>query len=118
MTSRFNPIVATKRSALPQKYAQHHQEGTNTSEDHKHNEHNRWRSIGIFIAIFSGGLLVMVAVFSQFPDIEKDHWDYIKLPRSLDDAKDLGRVLSHYRESHYFSVLLVLVCTYILYPFN
>ncbi|XP_062513308.1 transmembrane protein 41B-like [Corticium candelabrum] len=116
---QFRPVVATKRQPLrPNKSFSSSSSlvwssSSTVGSEHEHVQHNRWRSIGIFVVLFSGGLLLMTFVFSQFPDIEKHHWDHIKLPRSLDDAKDLGRVLSHYGQSHYFSVLLLVVCTYI-----
>ena len=40
----------------------------------------------------------------------------IKLPRDLEDAKDLGRVLSSYKDDYFTQVLLGFVVTYILYP--
>lgn len=45
---------------------------------------------------------------------EKQH---IKLPRDIDDAKRLGRVLSRYKDKYYVQVLGGYFITYILYPF-
>ena len=40
-----------------------------------------------------------------------------KLPKNLDDAKDLGRVLSNYKDDFFLQVVLGFMVTYILYPF-
>ena len=40
----------------------------------------------------------------------------LRLPQSIEDAKDLGMVLSKYKETHYFAVVGAVVVTYILYP--
>ena len=42
----------------------------------------------------------------------------IKLPRDIEDAKNLGRVLSHYKERYYQQVILAIFVIYILYPFK
>ncbi len=41
--------------------------------------------------------------------------DAIKLPRDLDDAKLLGRVLLKYRDEYYYEVITLFSGTYILY---
>lgn len=45
---------------------------------------------------------------------EKQH---IKLPRDIEDAKNLGKVLSRYTDKYYMQVLSGYFVTYILYPF-
>lgn len=40
----------------------------------------------------------------------------LKLPRDIDDAKDLGRLLSKYKNTHYHTVLAAMFATYVLYP--
>ena len=41
---------------------------------------------------------------------------HLRFPRSLDAAKDLGQLLSKYKDTHYFTVLGGMATTYILYP--
>lgn len=41
-----------------------------------------------------------------------------KLPKDLDDAKDLGRVLSNYKDDFYLEVIFGFIVTYVLYPSN
>ena len=40
----------------------------------------------------------------------------LKLPRDIHEAKDLGRLLSKYKNTHYGTVLGAVVATYVLYP--
>ena len=42
----------------------------------------------------------------------------MKVPRDMDDAKALGKVLSKYKDTFYVQVLVAYFATYILYPFN
>jgi hypothetical protein len=41
----------------------------------------------------------------------------MKVPRDMDDAKALGKVLSKYKDTFYVQVLVAYFATYILYPF-
>lgn len=41
---------------------------------------------------------------------------HLRFPRSIESAKELGRLLSKYKDTHYFTVLGSVVTTYILYP--
>lgn len=43
---------------------------------------------------------------------------HIKIPWDIDDAKQLGRVLDRYKDRYFFEVLVAVVVTYILYPFQ
>ena len=40
----------------------------------------------------------------------------VKLPRDIDDAKELGRVLSKYKDTYYYEVMSAFFITYVLYP--
>lgn len=42
----------------------------------------------------------------------------IKIPRDMDDAKALGKVLSKYKDTFYVQVLVAYFATYVLYPFS
>jgi hypothetical protein len=41
----------------------------------------------------------------------------MKIPRDIEDAKQLGKVLARYKDKYFFEVILAVVVTYILYPF-
>lgn len=45
---------------------------------------------------------------------EKQH---MKIPRDIQDAKMLAKVLDRYKDMYYFEVMFGVVVAYILYPF-
>ena len=53
-------------------------------------------------------------LFSFFFSADREKF---KLPKTLDEAKDLGRVLSNYKDDFFLHVVLGFMITYILYPF-
>ncbi|XP_071830782.1 transmembrane protein 41B-like [Apostichopus japonicus] len=68
----------------------------------------------IYVAvIFLSALCVMLFVYYSFPELEEDEKQHIKLPRDLDDAKALGKVLSRYNDKYYYQVMAGFFCTYI-----
>lgn len=48
----------------------------------------------------------------------RDEKQFITVPRNIEDAKNLGKVLHKYKDKHYFQVLGGYFITYILYPFS
>lgn len=46
----------------------------------------------------------------------RDEKQHMKLPRNIEDAKNLGKVLSRYTDTYYAQVLSGYFVTYILYP--
>ena len=48
----------------------------------------------------------------------RDEVQHIKLPRNIEDAKNLGIVLSRYKDKYFAQVLGGYFTTYILYPFK
>lgn len=50
--------------------------------------------------------------------IHRDEYQYMKLPMDIEDAKNLGRVLSHYKDRYFVEVLAGIFVTYILYPLH
>ncbi|XP_072172083.1 transmembrane protein 41B-like [Diadema setosum] len=71
------------------------------------------RSALIVLTIFATSVGVMSLVYWNFPEIEEDDVEHIKLPRNMDDAKDLGKVLSRYNERNSLSVMGAFFLTYI-----
>jgi len=53
----------------------------------------------------------LIEWFGFREDIEQ-----LRFPNSLDAAKELGRLLSKYKDTHFGTVLTAFVTTYILYP--
>lgn len=48
----------------------------------------------------------------------RDEKQHIKVPTDIEDAKNLGKVLSLYKDKYYYQVLGGYFLTYILYPFH
>lgn len=66
------------------------------------------------VIIFVFSIVSLGYVYSMFPELEEEEWQYIKLPRDIEDAKHLGTVLSRYKEKYYSEVLGGVFITYIL----
>ena len=72
------------------------------------------RSISFLCALFALSSSILLSVVNQLPEFPEDHKQVVhKLPRSMDDAKELARVLSLYRENHYYSLLTCVSFVYI-----
>ncbi|CAH1786695.1 unnamed protein product [Owenia fusiformis] len=55
--------------------------------------------------IFICAVLILYVLYVQFPKLDKDEVQYVKLPRNIEDAKNLGRVLSRYNDKHFKKVI-------------
>ncbi|KAJ1358539.1 hypothetical protein KIN20_016982 [Parelaphostrongylus tenuis] len=64
--------------------------------------------------IFTTLVLLLFAVYVKFPELEEEHRKDFKYPRSLQEAKMLGRVLLHYRDRHFFTIFFGVVIVYIM----
>lgn len=81
----------------------------------KLNRIDQVNSLCIFYLSTSSPLPVIRCIHTLLHREEKQH---IKLPRSLEDAKQLGLVLTRYRKDYYAQVLAAVSLVYILYPFT
>merc|ERR1719210_2322006 len=63
--------------------------------------------------IFLSSALSMVLVLKTFPDMNDQDKNSIKFPQNLDDAKELGQVLSRYKDQYFLQVLAGFICVYI-----
>ncbi|KAK0394661.1 hypothetical protein QR680_000862 [Steinernema hermaphroditum] len=57
---------------------------------------------------------LLSTVYKQFPEMSPEEREHFKLPLNLDDAKNLGKVLLHYREDHYYTVMIGLASVYLM----
>ena len=57
-----------------------------------------------------------LSFFFFFFFFNRDEVQHIKLPKDIEDAKALGRVLSRYNEKYFYTVTAGFFTTYILYP--
>ncbi|XP_073246779.1 transmembrane protein 41B-like [Porites lutea] len=63
--------------------------------------------------IFVASLVAMAFVYWSFPNLSLEDKDAVKLPRNMEDAKGLGRALSHYTNDYFTQVLVGFVVIYI-----
>ncbi|CAK8686313.1 unnamed protein product [Clavelina lepadiformis] len=77
------------------------------------NRHSTKTSIFIIVVIFLGAVALLVNVYQNFPELEEDEYSKVKLPKNIEDAKELGRVLSKYKDSNYYEVITAFFITYI-----
>ncbi len=74
-------------------------------------------NFGAFILlalIFFASLLYFYVIYSQFPSLQDDEKEFIKLPQNINDAKQLGIVLKKYSNDHFYSVLVLFFSAYVL----
>ncbi|KAK3102304.1 hypothetical protein FSP39_010356 [Pinctada imbricata] len=122
----LSPLGATPRPALRQKYSvlqssvrsfiseyEINDKCSTTYNQIKPVERSSTRSFVILIVIFLTSVIALAIVAINFPKLEEDEKQHIKLPRNIDDAKNLGKVLSRYKDTYYYQVLGAYFITYI-----
>ncbi|XP_034975319.2 transmembrane protein 41B [Zootoca vivipara] len=70
-------------------------------------------SLLILLSIFLIAASVMFLVYKNFPQLCEEERECIKVPRDMDDAKALGKVLSKYKDNFYVQVLVAYFATYV-----
>ncbi|MEE6498743.1 hypothetical protein FKM82_003218 [Ascaphus truei] len=70
-------------------------------------------SLLILVSIFLSAAFVMFLVYTHFPQLSEEEREKIRVPRDMDDAKALGKVLSKYKDTFYVEVLVAYFTTYI-----
>ncbi|XP_048340762.1 transmembrane protein 41B [Sphaerodactylus townsendi] len=70
-------------------------------------------SLLILVSIFLSAASVMFLVYKNFPQLSEEERECIKVPRDMDDAKALGKVLSKYKDTFYVQVLVAYFTTYV-----
>ena len=74
-------------------------------------------NFGAFILlafIFLASMLYFYAIYNHFPSLQENEKEFIKLPRNMNDAKQLGIVLKKYSNDHFYSVLVAFFSAYVL----
>ncbi|XP_023223290.1 transmembrane protein 41B-like [Centruroides sculpturatus] len=84
--------------------------------DKKENVQSTSQAFLVLIFVFITSVFSLLMVYYRFPELESDEIQYMKLPQNIDDAKNLGKVLSHYKDRYFFTVLGGYFVMYILYP--
>ena len=75
--------------------------------------HSSRRALLLLVAIFVCSLVCLGLVYHNFPTLEPAEKTYMKLPKNMEDAKNLGLILSRYSDRYYFTVLIGILVTYI-----
>jgi len=90
---------------------------TTTTSSYNINNNNEssisFKSIALLLAIFIGSIFLLYLVYLSFPNLEENEKQYIKLPKNIADAKQLGIVLKKYSQDHYYSVLAAVFLIYV-----
>lgn len=81
-------------------------------KDVKDNDDTKESFLLIFL-LFLAAVGIMLFVYLRFPNMSRLDQEKLKLPTSLEDAKDLGKVLSSYKEEYYLYVLLAFATIYV-----
>jgi uncharacterized membrane protein YdjX (TVP38/TMEM64 family) len=63
------------------------------------------------LALYSS---VLTVIYLNFPQMKPEEKVHLKYPRSIDDAKQLGKVLSHYKDQHFFAVMSGVAAVYMV----
>ena len=61
-------------------------------------------AIFLLLLIFLSSALAMFLVLKTFPDLNDEDKKWLKFPQDIDDAKELGRVLSRYKDQYFLQV--------------
>jgi len=70
-------------------------------------------AILLLLLIFSSSALAMFLVWKTFPPMNPEDEQSLKFPKDIQDAKDLGNVLSRYKDQYFIQVLAGFNCVYI-----
>ncbi|XP_078271517.1 transmembrane protein 41B [Rhinoraja longicauda] len=70
-------------------------------------------SLFILFSTFLSAAFIMYLVYRNFPELDEEERKTIVIPKDMDDAKALGKVLSKYKDAFYVQVLVAYFTTYI-----
>lgn len=65
------------------------------------------------LVLFSIGTLVLFGVFKLAPPLSEAEKKHVKLPKTMDDARNLGNVLETYTDEYFGQVIYCYFTTYI-----
>lgn len=89
----------------------------NEASDLKKTEENTpvisLKSVFFLAFIFLSSLLYFYMIYLQFPSLEENEKKFIKLPKNMLDARQLGIVLKKYSNDHFYTVFLTFFSAYV-----
>lgn len=71
------------------------------------------KAICILVIIFLASLLTLGYLYYSFPELKEEEKQYIKIPFNIEQAKNLGKVLEHYKDTYYTQVFMSIFFCYI-----
>jgi len=71
------------------------------------------KSFAILCVIFLVSILLLLVVYINFPQLQPDEKQFVKVPKNIDDAKMLGSVLFKYKDRYYLQVLIAYFTVYV-----
>ncbi|EDV46504.1 transmembrane protein 41 homolog [Drosophila erecta] len=71
------------------------------------------KSLVIVVGIFVASLVTMCYVYAIFPELNASEKQHLKIPRDIQDAKMLAKVLDRYKDMYYFEVMFGVVVAYV-----
>lgn len=77
---------------------------TPSADDNNSGELGTKTAIGLLMLIFTSSVLVMGLVWTTFPDMNPEDQQSLKFPKDIEDAKQLGVVLSRYKDQYFAQV--------------
>ncbi|XP_069079736.1 transmembrane protein 41B [Pleurodeles waltl] len=107
-------MAGTKVQEVNRRQETRHEDSEDLIKGKAHSEGGSARtSLLILTSIFLAAAFVMFLVYKNFPQLGVDERAAIKVPRDMDDAKALGKVLSKYKDTHYVEVMVAYFTTYV-----
>eukprot|EP00002_Diphylleia_rotans_P023825 TRINITY_DN4694_c0_g1_i2.p1 TRINITY_DN4694_c0_g1~~TRINITY_DN4694_c0_g1_i2.p1 ORF type:complete len:111 (-),score=32.14 TRINITY_DN4694_c0_g1_i2:102-434(-) len=70
------------------------------------------------MAVFVVALLSLAYVLLQMPTLDEESKARLRMPKSVEDVRDLSNILQKYCDNHYSAVIVGFCLTYILYPWQ
>lgn len=69
-------------------------------------------ALTLLAVIFFGSLASLIAIYMTYPSFTEEESRYLQFPTDFEKAKELGLVLSHYKDKYYYQVLGGVILTY------
>lgn len=67
----------------------------------------------LIFLIFTSAFIALSFVYMKFPKLNAEDAGKVKLPKSIEDAKELGKLLSNYTDEYFMEVFIAFTLTYI-----
>jgi len=79
----------------------------------KGKDKDRAKNLSLLFILFAAAIILLYCIYRQIPAFESQHKARLRLPKKLQDVKEISQILSLYTDNHYFSVLLAFGAVYI-----